>query len=123
MSTETVLRANVRELQEQVSRLQARLAEVIAERDEALSEIKQLKHRIDLRGCAMALHQVENAVREMALHHSGDATEKARTEPPTHRCRGVPDRECPYLAPCDSPCNKCGRIHDNENTPDNPGKE
>ena len=33
MSTETVLRANVRDLQEQVSRLQARLAEVIAERD------------------------------------------------------------------------------------------
>ena len=36
-----------------------------------------LNARLDLRGCAMALHKVENAVREMAADHSGDATEKA----------------------------------------------
>ena len=46
MSTETVLRANVRELQEQVSRLQARLAEVIAERDAAVSALQSLSDDI-----------------------------------------------------------------------------
>ena len=41
------------------------------------AEIEQLKHRLDLRGCAMALHQVENAVREMATNHSERDLEKA----------------------------------------------
>ena len=40
-------------------------------------EIEQLKHRLDLRGCAMALHKIETAVRGIADDHSGDATEKA----------------------------------------------
>ena len=40
-------------------------------------EIEQLKHRLDLRGCAMAPHNVENAVREMATNHSERDLEKA----------------------------------------------
>lgn len=40
-------------------------------------EIEQLKHRLDLRGCAKALHKIETAVRGIAADHSGDDTEKA----------------------------------------------
>jgi hypothetical protein len=30
---------------------------------------------------------------------------------PSHKCSGVPDRNCQYLAPCGSQCNKCGKAH------------
>ena len=30
---------------------------------------------------------------------------------PAAECRGVPDRNCAYLAPCNTSCNKCGAVH------------
>lgn len=40
-----------------------------------------------------------------AFIQRGDVPETA------HKCAGVPDRNCQYLAPCGSPCNKCGKVH------------
>lgn len=73
MSTETVLRANVRELQEQVSRLQARLAEVIAERDAAVSALQSLSD--DIYGLMGESYGV------VGLHLNGDVAPWSELEP------------------------------------------
>ena len=36
----------------------------------------------------------------------------ANYKPPVNNCKGVTDKNCGYLSNCNSPCNKCGQIHD-----------
>jgi hypothetical protein len=37
--------------------------------------------------------------------------EQKREQPARPLCKGIPRRGCNYLAPSDTPCNKCGEIH------------
>lgn len=70
MSTENVLRGNVRELQEQVSRLQARLAEVIAERD--LLRTGRMLFWQTHPYCDYPIHDDEESMAEQFLQDMGE---------------------------------------------------
>lgn len=55
-----------------------------------------------------ALHVATAAAYPVALIA---ALRGALEQPARPLCKGIPRRGCNYLAPSDTPCNKCGEIH------------